>query len=88
MFGKCTFCRYNGPDLTFSTMPVERSLTEYETLIRKYKVKEIFDDSGVSYAELTPVGSLRELSIAVFTRKIVILGSTPDSNIWTKKLSG
>ena len=49
MFGKCTFCRYNGPDLTFSTMPVERSLNEYETLIRKYKVKEIFDDSGVWY---------------------------------------
>lgn len=49
MFGKCTFCRYNGPDLTFSMMPVERSLDEYETLIRKYKVREIFDDSGVWY---------------------------------------
>lgn len=49
MFGKCTFCRYNGPDLTFSMMPVERSLHEYETLINKYGVREIFDDSGVWY---------------------------------------
>jgi anaerobic magnesium-protoporphyrin IX monomethyl ester cyclase len=49
MFGKCTFCRYNGPDLTFSLMSVERSLDEYEELINKYKVKEIFDDSGVWY---------------------------------------
>jgi anaerobic magnesium-protoporphyrin IX monomethyl ester cyclase len=49
MFGKCTFCRYNGPDLTFSMMPVERSLNEYETLVRKYKAREIFDDSGVWY---------------------------------------
>ena len=49
MFGKCTFCRYNGPDLTFSMMSVERSLDEYENLINKYGVKEIFDDSGVWY---------------------------------------
>lgn len=49
MFGKCTFCRYNGPDLTFSMMPVERSLDEYEMLVRKYGVREIFDDSGVWY---------------------------------------
>lgn len=49
MFGKCTFCRYNGPDLTFSMMPVERSLNEYQTLIENYGVKEIFDDSGVWY---------------------------------------
>ncbi len=49
MFGKCTFCRYNGPDLTFSVLPVEKSLQEYETLVRKYKVREIFDDSGVWY---------------------------------------
>jgi radical SAM superfamily enzyme YgiQ (UPF0313 family) len=49
MFGKCTFCRYNGPDLTFSMMSVERSLDEYEMLINKYGVKEIFDDSGVWY---------------------------------------
>lgn len=49
MFGKCTFCRYNGPDLTFSMMTVQRSLDEYETLINKYGVKEIFDDSGVWY---------------------------------------
>ncbi|MHB9118258.1 MAG: B12-binding domain-containing radical SAM protein [Burkholderiales bacterium] len=49
MFGKCTFCRYNGPDLTFSMMTVQRSLDEYETLINKYGTKEIFDDSGVWY---------------------------------------
>lgn len=49
MFGKCTFCRYNGPDLTFSLMSVERSLDEYQVLIEKYGVKEIFDDSGVWY---------------------------------------
>ena len=49
MFGKCTFCRYNGPDLTFSMMSVERSLDEYETLINKFGVREIFDDSGVWY---------------------------------------
>lgn len=49
MFGKCTFCRYNGPDLTFSMMDVEKSLDEYQELIEKYGVKEIFDDSGVWY---------------------------------------
>jgi anaerobic magnesium-protoporphyrin IX monomethyl ester cyclase len=49
MFGKCTFCRYNGPDLTFSMMSVQRSLDEYETLINQHGVKEIFDDSGVWY---------------------------------------
>lgn len=49
MFGKCTFCRYNGPDLTFSMMSVQRSLDEYERLVNEYGVKEIFDDSGVWY---------------------------------------
>ena len=49
MFGKCTFCRYNGPGMTFSKMPVQKSLDEYEILINKYGVKEIFDDSGVWY---------------------------------------
>ena len=49
MFGKCTFCRYNGPDLTFSLLPVEKSLDEYERLINEQGVKEIFDDSGVWY---------------------------------------
>ena len=48
-FGKCTFCRYNGPDLTFSIRSVEKSLDEYQRLIEDYKVKEIFDDSGVWY---------------------------------------
>ncbi len=49
MFGKCTFCRYNGPEMTFSKMDVEKSLDEYERLINEYGVKEIFDDSGVWY---------------------------------------
>ena len=49
MFGKCTFCRYNGGDLTFSMLPVENSLNEYERLVNDYGVKEIFDDSGVWY---------------------------------------
>ncbi|MBU2648535.1 B12-binding domain-containing radical SAM protein [bacterium] len=49
MFGKCTFCRYNGPDLTFSMRPVQQSLDEYQRLIEDYKVREIFDDSGVWY---------------------------------------
>jgi anaerobic magnesium-protoporphyrin IX monomethyl ester cyclase len=49
MFGKCTFCRYNGPDLTFSVLPVQKSLDEYERLINHYGVREIFDDSGVWY---------------------------------------
>lgn len=49
MFGKCTFCRYNGPELTFSKISVKKSLDEYEMLINKYGVKEIFDDSGVWY---------------------------------------
>ncbi|MBI4084080.1 MAG: B12-binding domain-containing radical SAM protein [Candidatus Lambdaproteobacteria bacterium] len=49
MFGKCTFCRYNGPDLTFSMRPVEQSLDEYQRLIEQHGVREIFDDSGVWY---------------------------------------
>jgi len=48
-FGKCTFCRYNGPELSFSIMNVKKSVDEYERLINDYKVKEIFDDSGVWY---------------------------------------
>ncbi len=48
-FGKCTFCRYNGPELSFSIMDVKKSVDEYQNLIEKYNVKEIFDDSGVWY---------------------------------------
>lgn len=48
-FGKCTFCRYNGPDMTFSVRSVEKSLDEYQRLIEDYGVREIFDDSGVWY---------------------------------------
>ena len=49
MFGKCTFCRYNGSDLTFSMMSVSKSLDEYEYLIKNKGAREIFDDSGVWY---------------------------------------
>jgi len=48
-FGKCMFCRYNGPELTFSQRSVERSLDEYQRLIEDYGCREIFDDSGVWY---------------------------------------
>ena len=48
-FGKCTFCRYNGPELSFSIMNIKKSVDEYENLIKNYRVKEIFDDSGVWY---------------------------------------
>ena len=47
MFGKCSFCRYNGPEMTFSKMSVKKSVDEYEDLILNHGVKEIFDDSGV-----------------------------------------
>ena len=49
MFGKCTFCRYNGPDLSFSKMSIIKSVDEYEDLILNKGVREIFDDSGVWY---------------------------------------
>ena len=49
MFGKCSFCRYNGPDLTFSMRSVQKSLDEYQKLIEDYGAREIFDDSGVWY---------------------------------------
>ncbi|MEA1997534.1 MAG: radical SAM protein, partial [Gemmatimonadota bacterium] len=49
MFGKCTFCRYNGPDLSYSIRSVEKSLDEYQRLIEDYGAREIFDDSGVWY---------------------------------------
>jgi anaerobic magnesium-protoporphyrin IX monomethyl ester cyclase len=48
-FGRCTFCRYNGPDLHYSVRPVQKSLDEYQRLIEDYGVREIFDDSGVWY---------------------------------------
>lgn len=48
-FGRCTFCRYNGNDLTYSMMDPIRSVDEYERLINDYGVREIFDDSGVWY---------------------------------------
>jgi radical SAM superfamily enzyme YgiQ (UPF0313 family) len=64
MFGKCTFCRYNGPELTFSMMSVEKSLDEYDNLINNYGVREIFDDSGVWYRGR----EAREFSKGIITR--------------------
>jgi radical SAM superfamily enzyme YgiQ (UPF0313 family) len=52
-FGKCTFCRYNGPEFTYSQRSVEKSISECDKLINHYKVKEIFDDSGVWFRGAT-----------------------------------
>jgi len=52
-FGKCTFCRYNGPEFSFSQRSVNKSIDECDELINKYKVKEIFDDSGVWFRGIT-----------------------------------
>ncbi len=64
MFGKCTFCRYNGPDLTFSMRPVQKSLDEYQRLIEDYGVREIFDDSGVWYRG----AEAREFALGIIDR--------------------
>ena len=61
MFGKCTFCRYNGPDLSFSKMSIEKSVDEYENLILNYGVKEIFDDSGVWYRGKDAIDFCKEI---------------------------
>ncbi len=61
MFGKCTFCRYNGPDLSFSKMSVKKSVDEYENLIINYGVKEIFDDSGVWYRGKDAIDFAKEI---------------------------
>ena len=87
MFGKCTFCRYNGPELTFSMMDIERSLDEYENLINNYGVREIFDDSGVWYRAARRECSRKALLIVVCTKKGVISGSIQGSNILMKKPS-
>jgi len=60
-FGKCTFCRYNGPDLTFSAMTIKKSVDEYEKLINEHGVKEIFDDSGVWYRGKEAISFAKEI---------------------------
>ena len=60
MFGKCTFCRYNGPDLSFSKMSIKKSVDEYENLINR-GVKEIFDDSGVWYRGKDAIDFAKEI---------------------------
>ena len=61
MFGKCTFCRYNGPDLSFSKMSIQKSVNEYEHLITHHGVKEIFDDSGVWYRGKDAIDFAKEI---------------------------
>ena len=61
MFGKCTFCRYNGPDLSFSKMSIKKSVDEYENLIVNHGVKEIFDDSGVWYRGKDAIDFAKEI---------------------------
>lgn len=61
MFGKCTFCRYNGPDLSFSKMSIQKSVDEYEHLIIHHGVKEIFDDSGVWYRGKDAIDFAKEI---------------------------
>lgn len=47
-WGRCTFCSWTTlyPARTYRTVSVERHLEEVEMLIKKYRVREIFDDSG------------------------------------------
>lgn len=47
-WGKCSFCSWTTlcPGDSFKTVSVERHLDEIENLVNKYKIKEIFDDSG------------------------------------------
>ena len=61
MFGKCTFCRYNGPELSFSKMSVIKSVDEYENLIINHGVKEIFDDSGVWFRGKDAIDFAKEI---------------------------
>lgn len=74
-WGKCSFCSWAGlyPGDTYRTFPVERQLDEIGTLIDRYGIKEIFDDSGCF-----PRGQwLEEFSQGVIDReynKKVVLG--------------
>ena len=74
-WGKCSFCSWASlyPGDTYRTFPVERQLDEIGTLIDRYGIKEIFDDSGCF-----PRGQwLEEFSQGVIDReynKKVVLG--------------
>ncbi len=61
IFGKCTFCRYNGPEISFSKISINKSVDEYERLINNYGVKEIFDDSGVWYRGKDAIDFAKEI---------------------------
>lgn len=61
IFGKCTFCRYNGPEISFSKISINKSVDEYESLINRYGVKEIFDDSGVWYRGKDAIDFCKEI---------------------------
>jgi len=61
IFGKCTFCRYNGPEISFSKISIMKSVDEYENLINNYGVKEIFDDSGVWYRGKDAIDFAKEI---------------------------
>ncbi|MCF8070509.1 MAG: B12-binding domain-containing radical SAM protein [Desulfobacterales bacterium] len=47
-WGKCSFCSWTTlyPGTSYRTVPVEHQIEEVGHLIRDYKVREIFDDSG------------------------------------------
>ncbi|MBW2107267.1 MAG: radical SAM protein [Deltaproteobacteria bacterium] len=47
-WGRCTFCSWTTlyPAGSFRTVPVKRHLDEVGSLIEKYGIREIFDDSG------------------------------------------
>jgi len=74
-WGKCVFCSWAAlyPGHTYRTFPVERQLDEIGSLIDRYRVREIFDDSGCF-----PRGSwLEEFCKGVIDRgyhKKVVLG--------------
>ena len=80
MFGKCTFCRYNGPELSFSKMS-DKSVDEYENLIINHGVKEIFDDSGVWFRGKDAIDFAKEIIRRDFTKRVVILVLIQDSSI-------
>jgi radical SAM superfamily enzyme YgiQ (UPF0313 family) len=45
-WGKCTFCSWTTTFTNFRSVSPERHLDEVELLVRKYGVREIFDDTG------------------------------------------
>jgi radical SAM superfamily enzyme YgiQ (UPF0313 family) len=47
-WGRCDFCSWASlyPGRTYRTFPVRRQLDELGMLIERYRVKEVFDDSG------------------------------------------